>query len=85
MRVVTKADLQRFREEALSRGRRNIVDNIVKQVREVAERGGVKYAHQYEEGWKYHFTPEEIVRELRFIFIDIDIEYAEPYISIRWN
>jgi hypothetical protein len=84
MLVITKADLVRFRKEAIERGRRAIIDDIVRQVKDKAERGQHKYAHQYQGGWEQYFTPEEIVQELRSIFIDIHVDYAEPYVSIRW-
>ena len=60
--------------------------SIIEQVKNRAQNGDACYMHQYAGGFKHVFSdPNELVAHLREILVDVDVVYAEPYISIRWN
>jgi hypothetical protein len=86
MEKITRADLKRMRGDMLMEAKTKIVKTIVGHVKHAAQNGNASYVYQHNGGWREVFPdPNELADRLREIFVDVDIEYAEPYISIRWN
>ena len=87
MEKITRADLQRIRESYVEKKRKNLLLDIVKQVKQTAEVGQTSYTHVHYPNYSrlVMMAPFELVNCLREIFVDSDIDYAEPYITIRWN
>jgi hypothetical protein len=75
-----------MRGDMLMEAKTKMVKNIVEQVKHSAQNGNACYMHQYASGFKHVFPdPNELVARLQEILVDVDVVYAEPYISIRWN
>jgi hypothetical protein len=63
-----------------------IVEGIVKHIKKLAQDGNTSYMYQHMGGFKAVFPdPHELVTRLQEILVDVDVVYAEPYISVRWN
>jgi hypothetical protein len=75
-----------MRGDMLMEAKTKMVKNIVEQVKRSAQNGNACYMHQHLGGFKDVFPdPNELVARLQEILVDVDVVYAEPYISIRWN
>jgi len=87
MEKITRAELKRMRGDMLMEAKTKIVKTIVEQVKQDARNGNTSYMHKHMNGALMTIFPDpnELVDRLRDIFVDVDIVYAEPYISIRWN
>lgn len=62
------------------------IKSIVDRVKHSAQSGNACYMHQHVGGALTTLFPDphELVARLREILVDVDVEYAEPYVSIRW-
>jgi hypothetical protein len=70
----------------LMEAKTKMVKNIVEQVKRSAQNGNACYTHEHARHFQTLFTdPYELVARLQEILVDVDVVYAEPYISIRWN
>jgi hypothetical protein len=87
MEKITRADLKRMRGDMLMEAKTRMVKSIVDNVKRSAQNGNASYMHTHVGGALMTLFPDpnELADRLREIFVDVDIEYAEPYISIRWN
>lgn len=63
------------------------VKMIVERVKNSAQNGNACYMHEHVGGGLRAVFPDpnELVSRLQEILVDVDVVYAEPYISIRWN
>jgi hypothetical protein len=86
MERITRDDLKRMRGDMLMEAKTKMVKNIVEQVKRSAQNGNACYRHEHARHLQTLFTdPHELVARLQEILVDVDVVYAEPYISIRWN
>lgn len=82
MERITRADLKLMHTDFVASQQRKMVANIVEQVKRTAQQGQVSYTHVHIPGFPGCL---EVVERLRSIFVDLEIEYAEPFITVRWN
>jgi hypothetical protein len=86
MERITRDDLKRMRGDMLMEAKTKMVKNIVEQVKRSAQNGNACYMHEHQRHFQTLFAdPYELVTRLQEILVDVDVVYAEPYISIRWN
>ncbi len=86
MERITRDDLKRMKSDRLMEAKTRTVKGIVEQVKRSAQNGNACYMHQHMRGVHEVFPdPHELVARLQEILVDVDVVYAEPYISIRWN
>lgn len=86
MERITRADLRQMRLEWLEKQKRHLIEIIVRNIKETAREGKLNYMHFHNkdlQGWL--ISPMELVGRLREVLVDLDIEYADPHITIRWN
>lgn len=76
MEKITRAELQQMRYDNEEQSVRKIIERV-----KVAAKVGNSFFLYGEECR----NPDQLIRRLREILIDVDIEYADPYITIRWN
>ena len=86
MEKITREDLKNMSVQFAQIRKDKHIEYIVRQVKETAQRGSASYTHIHQGDIEQVFSyPLEVVHRLREVFVDVDIDYAEPYISIRWN
>jgi hypothetical protein len=86
MEKITRTDLKNMRVQFTESEKKNCIAQIIEQVKRSAQTGQVSYTHIHQGDIQNVFPyPLEVVHRLRAVFVDVDIDYAEPYISIRWN
>ena len=85
MERITRQQLRDMHQEFLASQREKMLRNIVEQVKRTAQQGQLYYKIQYQAGVQELFpNPYELMVRLHDIFVGVDIEYAEPFIAIRW-
>ena len=86
MEKITRDQLKRMKRDALEEAKTKMVRDILQRVKDRAQNGDACYMHQHVGCFKNLFSdPNELVARLQEILVDVDVVYAEPYISIRWN
>jgi hypothetical protein len=87
MERITRDELKRMKGDMLMEAKTKMVKNIVEQVKRSAQNGNACYMHQHVGGGLQAVFPDpnELASRLQEILVDVDVVYAEPYISIRWN
>ncbi len=86
MERITRQELRDMHRVFLASQREKILRNVVEQVRRSAEQCQMYHRIHYQYGIRELFpNPYELMVRLHDIFAGVDIEYAEPYISIRWD
>ena len=76
METITRGELQRMHYD----NEEQVVKRIIERVKQAAKVGNSFYLYREE-----CRNPDRLIRHLREILIGVDIEYADPYITIRWG
>jgi hypothetical protein len=86
MERITRKELQGMRASFLAAQREKMLNNIVELVKRSAEQGDLYYKISYQGSGVQNLFPNpyELMTRLHDIFVGVDIEYAEPFIAIRW-
>lgn len=86
MERITRDQLKRMKGDMMMEAKAKMVKTIIDRVKHSAQNGNACYMHQHVGHFQSLFAdPHELVARLQEILVDVDVVYAEPYVSIRWN